>query len=98
MIPVSTLPTGTVPIPPILYTSYNGNLNGFSVGLVGGMIKSNASFKHGPLYHGKFADFSTMLSPFHPEIGMNGTFFGSYPIFFKYAATSVTISVYLSYL
>jgi hypothetical protein len=61
------------------------------------MIKSNASFKHGPLYHGKFADLSTMLSPFHPEIGMNGTFFGSNPIFFKYAATSVTISLYLSY-
>lgn len=47
MIPVSTLPTGTVPIPPILQTSYNGNLNGFSVGLVGGTIKSNASFSIG---------------------------------------------------
>jgi hypothetical protein len=53
------------------------------------MIKSNASFKHGPLYHGKLVDLSTMLSPTHPEIGMNGTFFGSKPIFFKYAATSV---------
>jgi hypothetical protein len=61
------------------------------------MIKSRASFKQGPLYHGKFADFSTMLSPTHPEIGMNGTFFGSNPIFFKYAATSATISLYLSY-
>jgi len=95
MIPVSTLPTGTVPIPPILYTSYNGNLNGFSVGLVGGIIKSNASFKHGPLYHGVLLDLSIMLSPVHPEIGINGTFFGSYPIFFKYAATSVLISLYL---
>jgi hypothetical protein len=76
-IPVSTLPTGTVPIPPILYTSYNGSLNGFSVGLVGGMIKSRASFKVGPLYQVRFGDFSTMLSPFHPEIGINGIFFGS---------------------
>jgi hypothetical protein len=76
-IPVSTLPTGTVPIPPILYTSYNGSLNGFSVGLVGGVIKSSASLRHGPLYHPKFGDLSTMLSPTHPEIGMKGIFFGS---------------------
>jgi len=76
-IPVSTLPTGTVPIPPILYTSYNGSLNGFSVGLAGGVIKSRASLRHGPLYHGKFGDFSTILSPAHPEIGINGIFFGS---------------------
>ena len=41
-IPVSTLPTGTVPIPPILYTSYKGSLNGLSVGLLGGWILSNA--------------------------------------------------------
>jgi len=40
--PVSTLPTGTVPIPPILYTSYNGNLSGLSEGLFGGMIASKA--------------------------------------------------------
>merc|ERR550517_948299 len=33
MIPVSTLPTGTVPIPPILYTSWRGSLRGLSVGL-----------------------------------------------------------------
>lgn len=37
-VPVSTLPTGTVPIPPILYTSYKGNLKGLSVGLLGGVI------------------------------------------------------------
>jgi len=36
-----------------------------------------------------------MLSPAHPEIGMNGIFFGSYPIFFKYAETSFLISSYL---
>jgi len=44
-VPVSTLPTGTVPIPPILYTSYNGNLNGLSNGLFGGIISSKASNK-----------------------------------------------------
>jgi len=60
------------------------------------VIKSRASLRHGPLYHGKFGDFSTMLSPAHPEIGMNGIFFGSYPIFFKYAVTSVLISSYLA--
>jgi len=43
MIPVSTLPTGTVPIPPILYTSYNGSLKALSVGLAGGEILFNAS-------------------------------------------------------
>jgi len=73
--PHSTLPTGTVPIPPILYTSYNGSLSGLSVGLTGGVIRSNASFKVGPLYQGKFVDFSTMLSPTHPEIGMKGIVF-----------------------
>jgi len=76
-IPVSTLPTGTVPIPPILYTSYNGSLNGLSVGLTGGTIKSRASLRVGPLYHPKLVDFSTMLSPTHPDIGMKGIFFGS---------------------
>jgi len=96
-IPVSTLPTGTVPIPPILYTSYNGNLNGLSVGLAGAIIKSRASFKVGPLYQVKFGDFSTMLSPFHPEIGMKGTLSNLKPIFFKYAPTSVLISSYLAY-
>merc|ERR1711874_315341 len=29
--PVSTLPTGPVPIPPILYTSWRGSLRGLSV-------------------------------------------------------------------
>lgn len=40
--PVSTLPTGTVPIPPILYTSYKGNLKGLSMGLLGGIQLSKA--------------------------------------------------------
>merc|ERR1711944_353191 len=38
MTPVSTLPTGTVPIPPILYTSWRCRRRGLSVGLVGGMM------------------------------------------------------------
>jgi len=40
MTPVSTLPTGTVPIPEILYTSYNGSLSGESIGLFGGLSLS----------------------------------------------------------
>lgn len=76
MTPVSTLPTGTVPIPPILYTSYNGNLNGLSDGLFGGMMASKASKRVGPLYQVILSDFSNMLSPCQPEIGTNGTLSG----------------------
>merc|ERR1719443_1258452 len=47
--PVSTRPTGTVPIPPILYTSWRGSLRGLSVGLVGGMTESRASSRVIPL-------------------------------------------------
>jgi len=75
-VPVSTLPTGTVPIPPILYTSYNGNLSGLSDGLFGGMMESRHSMRVFPLYHDMLADFSIMLSPTHPEIGMNGILSG----------------------
>ena len=71
-IPVSTRPTGTVPIPLILKTSYNGILKGFSVGRFGGIIESRASIKVGPLYQLRFYDFSIMLSPHHPEIGTKG--------------------------
>lgn len=74
--PVSTLPTGTVPIPPILYTSYKGNLKGLSIGLLGGITLSKASIKVGPLYQGMLVDFSIMLSPFHPEMGMKGILSG----------------------
>jgi len=81
--PVSTLPTGTVPIPPILYTSYNGNLSGLSFGLFGGMTESRASMRVFPLYHGMLVDFSIMLSPTHPEIGTNGILSGLYPTFLR---------------
>merc|ERR1719450_2035009 len=47
--PVSTLPTGTVPMPPILYTSWRGRRRGLSVGLVGGMMESRASSRVVPL-------------------------------------------------
>lgn len=81
--PVSTLPTGTVPIPPILYTSYKGNLSGLSVGLFGGLMASKASKRVGPLNHFKLSDFSIMLSPCHPEIGTTGMLAGLYPIFLR---------------
>jgi hypothetical protein len=69
IVPVSTLPTGTVPIPPIFYTSCNGNLNGLSLGLFGGLIASKHSINVFPDHHPKLSDFSIMLSPTHPEIG-----------------------------
>lgn len=95
-IPVSTLPTGTVPIPEILYTSYKGSLNGLSYGLFGALSEFNASRSVGPLNHERFSDFSIMLSPNHPEIGTNGILSVWYPIFFKYSLTSFSISLNLS--
>ena len=50
----------------------------------------------GPLYHGVLGDLSNMLSPCHPEIGMNGIYSGLYPTFFKKPSTSFLISLYLS--
>eukprot|EP01139_Manchomonas_bermudensis_P009425 Amastigsp_a339200_30147.p3 type:complete len:126 gc:universal Amastigsp_a339200_30147:476-853(+) len=74
--PVSTRPTGTVPIPEILYTSWRGRRSGFSVGRVGGWIMSRAWRSVGPFHHGMLAERSSMLSPSQPEIGTNGTFAG----------------------
>jgi len=96
MIPVSTLPTGTVPIPPILYTSYRGNLKGLSVGLLGGTTLSKASIRMGPLYQAMFSDLVTMLSPSQPDMGMKGILSGLYPTFFKKPEISFLISSYLS--
>ncbi|KAH9419681.1 hypothetical protein DERP_015402 [Dermatophagoides pteronyssinus] len=86
--PVSTRPTGTVPIPPILYTSCNGNRSGLSVGRVGGSCASKAcnkvlpsnfcpfrSIAH-PLNQVILVDGSNMLSPFQPEIGTKATVAG----------------------
>jgi len=94
--PVSTLPTGTVPIPPILYTSYKGNLKGLSTGLLGGTTLSRASRRKGPLYQGIAGDLSIMLSPTQPEMGTKGIFSGLYPTFFKKTDISFLISLYLS--
>lgn len=55
-----------------------------------------ASMRQGPLYHGSKGDFSIILSPFHPEIGMNGMLAGLYPVFFKKSESSFLISLYLS--
>tara|TARA_B110000503_G_C7071316_1_gene380997 strand:+ start:678 stop:1001 length:324 start_codon:yes stop_codon:yes gene_type:complete len=49
----------------------------------------------GPLYQVKLGDFSNILSPCHPEIGMNGMFAGLYPTFFKKSLNSALISEYL---
>lgn len=70
-IPVSTLPTGTVPTPEILYTSYNGSLNGLSFGLVGGERLSIASKRQGPLFHVILVDLVASPSPVNPEYGTN---------------------------
>jgi len=44
---------------------------------------SKAYKRVGPLYHGVLVEASIMLSPTHPEIGMNGILSGLYPTFFK---------------
>ncbi|KAG6557673.1 hypothetical protein Mapa_000436 [Marchantia paleacea] len=92
--PVSTRPTGTVPIPPILYTSCSGSLSGLSDGRLGSETLSSASSSVGPLYQSKFVDLSIMLSPSKPEMGTKGILSGLYPTFFRYADTSLEISSY----
>merc|ERR1711970_227170 len=85
IVPVSTRPTGTVPIPPILYTSWRGSLRGLSVGLAGGMMASRASRSvvplalpsflstFQPLYQDMLELVCSMLSPCHPEMGTKAT-------------------------
>ena len=95
-IPVYILPTGIVPIPPILYISSRGSLSGLSVALFGGSTLSNASIRVGPRYQGVLVDFYIKLSPTHPEIGMTGVDSGLYPTFFKNAKVSSLIWSYLT--
>ncbi|KAG6557671.1 hypothetical protein Mapa_000434 [Marchantia paleacea] len=83
MTPVSTRPTGTVPMPPILYTSCSGSLSGLSDGRLGSETLSSASSSVGPLYQSKFVDLSIMLSPSKPEMGTKGILSGLYPTFFR---------------
>lgn len=59
------------------------------------MILFKASIRVGPLNQVKLDDFSNILSPCHPEIGMNGMLFGLYPTFFKKSLNSALISLYL---
>lgn len=58
-------------------------------------MSSKASRRVIPLYQGMLADFSIMLSPLNPEMGMNLTVSTLYPVFFKKELTSVLISLYL---
>merc|ERR1712226_724155 len=104
MIPVSSRPTGTVPIPPILYTSWRGSLRGLSVGLLGGTIESRASSKvvplalpslrstFQPLYQAMLVEVLIMLSPCQPEMGTKATAAGLYPTFLMNPLTSFWIS------
>ena len=46
------------------------------MGLFGGTILSKASNKVGPLNQDKLGDFSIILSPTHPEIGIVGMLAG----------------------
>ena len=84
--PVSTRPTGTVPMPPILYTSCRGRRSGLSSGRSGGSRLSSASSSVGPLYQGMLSDFSIMLSPWpQPEMGTNRHLLGACsPTFLMY--------------
>jgi len=50
---------------------------------LGGSIASKALMRVGPLYHGKLADLSIMLSPCHPDKGMKGIFSTLYPTFLR---------------
>src|SRR5207249_12232162 len=77
--PVSTRPTGTVPTPVIVYTSWIGTLNGLLSGFGGGVNWSNASRMVAPLYHGVLALFLARLSPFHPLVGTKGILLISKP-------------------
>ncbi len=49
----------------------------------------------GPSNQGIFLDFQIKLSPSHPEIGINGTFSGLYPTFFKNDDIYIFISLNL---
>merc|ERR1719383_338120 len=110
MMPVSTRPTGTVPIPPILYTSCRGRRRGLSLGREGGRMESRASRRvmplalpsflstFHPLYQDMFSEALIMLSPCHPEMGTKGTATGLYPTFLMKFWTSFWISSNLAWL
>ena len=68
--PVSTCLTRTIPIPPILYTSWRGRCSGLFEGLLGLLIMSKASRKVEPLYQSRLADLSIISSPSKPYLGV----------------------------
>src|SRR5208283_870187 len=55
--PLSTLPTGTVPWPVIVNTSWIGRRSALSVGFGGILNVSMTSISVGPVYHGMSGDF-----------------------------------------
>merc|ERR1712187_594143 len=96
-IPVSTRPTGTVPIPWILYTSCRGRRSGLSVGRFGGLIVSSTSRRVLPQYffgapknQGMLVDFLMRLSPSKPEIGINLAFL--YMFFFSNHSLTLSLT------
>merc|ERR1719174_143388 len=98
MTPVSTRPTGTVPIPPILYTSWRGRRRGRSTGRLGALTMSRASRRQGPLYHSIWSlpespILPIMLSPLKPEMGMKRIFSTLYPVLVRKLDTSSLISL-----
>ncbi len=78
---VSTLLTGTVPSPPILYTSYNGTFKVFF--LFGGSISSKPSIRMSSLNQGRLVDLSNIFSPCHSEIVMKGILAASFRPFHR---------------
>ncbi len=76
IIPVSILPTGTVPTPVMEYTSWIGTLRGSLVGFSGAVNSSRAFTKAGPLYHGVLSLLVDMLSPSKADSGMKCTSLG----------------------
>src|SRR3989338_5742423 len=87
--PVSTLPTGTTPIPVMLYTSCNGSLNGNVVGFNGISNLSICSITVGPVYHAILSDFFTIFSPRYAAVGMNSTLSNLNPTPFSNVPSSV---------
>ena len=86
--PVSTLPTGTTPVPLILYASWIGTRSGLPVGFGGSSKASIASIKVGPSYHESLSHFSVRFSAFIPLTGTNGIFLTGKPMFLRRSDTA----------
>src|SRR4030043_1845698 len=78
--------------------SWTGTRNGLLVGLGGTSRRSNASIKHGPVYHGILSLFLIKLSPVQPETGTKLTFSTLKPTILSILETSFLISSYRSLL